>query len=128
MSKTVDIERIELAIKDLESRIRNLKFALDHNENETQELAALKIVLKENIIELKRDHIIAVAHEFKRSKDDLVKTSIRLNYLMLDKRMYRKAFEGQEATLVLLKRKLAEAVEKTKNNVIYIKFGSKSGR
>lgn len=126
MSAPVDNEKIEAAIKDTESRLNAIRLALAHNETEINTLVRAEVLLKENIAELKRKGVAVIASEYKKAKEDLVKTITRLTFLRIDKNTYERALNGQTGVLDYLKLKLETNMKRQQNNVIQGKFGKKT--
>jgi len=125
VSTPVDNEKIEAAIKDVESRLNAIRLALGQNETEINTLVALEDQLKENIAELKRQGVTVLASEYRKAKEDLIKTATRLAFLRIDRETYQRALNGQTGVLDYLKQKLSDNTKRLLNNVIKGKFGKK---
>jgi chromosome segregation ATPase len=125
VSTPVDNEKIEAAIKDVESRLNAIRMALGQNETEINTLVALEDQLKENIAELKRQGVTVLASEYRKAKEDLIKTATRLAFLRIDRETYQRALNGQTGVLDYLKQKLSDNTKRLLNNVIKGKFGKK---
>lgn len=122
-----DLDQLTAAIKDLEIRLHTYRIALIKNAEEIELLEDLKEILKDNIAELKRESIIAMASEYKKAKDDLKRTETRLSFLRIDRLTYEKAFNSQVKVMDFLVLKYNETVIRLQNNVIKVKFGRKDG-
>lgn len=122
------LEKLLAAINDLERRLRSIELALFKNEEEINTLVTLEDTLVDNLFELKKEHVIAMAHEYKKAKEDLKKTKTRLAFLRIDRVTYERAFKGQSGLLDHLKRLHVVTIDRMTNNVIKGNFGKKNGR
>lgn len=125
MSRQDDLTKIDRNIKDSEIRLKTFELNIETIQKEIDFLANLESQLESNITFLKKNKIIALASEFKKSKEDLKKTKIRLTQLKSDKTINEKAHK--ELSHMLQKNRelydrLAQAGE---NNVLQGKFGRK---
>ncbi len=125
MSKQVDLERLDRAIKDGMIRICTVKSNIDLLDKDIETLIQLESTLVENLKCLKEKNIIAMASEFRKAKEDLGKTRIRLTVQQNEREDYRKAL----ANVTQVVEESKEAIEKIKksgeNNVLHGNFGKK---
>lgn len=84
MSKQQDLERLGHAIKDAEARLKVFQQTLETVNKELTELTRVEIALEENLSFLKTKNVIALAAEFKKAKEDLVKTKARMVKIRVD--------------------------------------------
>lgn len=122
-----DLDKLAAAMNDLDSRLHRLNVALIKNEDEIAILVVLQDTLEQNIVELKRQHVIAMASEYKKAKEDLQRTLIRLQFLRMDRATYEKAFNGHAKMHEYLQKQFDETMERITNNVIQVDFGRKDG-
>ena len=81
--------------------------------------------MKTNITFLKKNKIIALASEFKKAKEDLKKTKIRLTQLKSDKMINEKAHKELSYMLEKNKEAYDKLAQTSENNVLQGKFGRK---
>lgn len=128
MVKYYDLIQIEAAIVDMKRRIELLTISILKNQEEIDILLALNETLVENIKELKRTKQTVMAHEFRKAKEDLKKTTTRLAFLRMDKLTYERAYKGHTGMLDILKKRHEDATKIIENKVIVGNFGKKDGR
>lgn len=127
MSKHPDLDQILAKIKELQARLERLAVLLDQNQKEVNILLQLKEQLEDNLVELKRKHVVALAQDYKKAKEDLAKTKARLAFLRIDKETFLAAYNGNERMLKILRKDYADGLSRTQNNVIKGKFGKNNG-
>lgn len=126
MSKQTDLEKIDRNIKDCENRLKTFESNISTIQKEVDFLLNLENQLQMNIGILKTIKIVTLATEYKKAREDLKKTKIRLTQLKSDKTINEKAYK--ELCVILEKNK--EAYDKLskqgENNVLQGKFGNGS--
>lgn len=128
MTKIKDLDKLLFAIKDLETRITPLRVHLLKNGIDIKKIQQLQEALEENIVELKRNYVVALAQEFKKAKGDLEKAKTRLAFLEMARDTYEMALKDHLRLLQELKAQYEDDTKKLQNNVIQGKFGRKDGR
>lgn len=127
MTKQQELDRLAHAIKDAEARLKVFKQNLDTVEKELAHLANVESQLQENIKFLRKKHIIALALEYRKAKDDLDKTKNRLAMIRIDRENIGRAHKEIEDFLTKHKANYAELLKES-NNVIKGTFGRTSGQ
>lgn len=125
MNKQLELDRLDRMIKDSNTRACTVKNNLDVLERDIANTEDLKQKLEENLKFLKQQKIIAIAEQFKKAKDELAKTKVRLITLHNEREDYRKALNNVNQVI----KDSTEAIEKIKkdgdNNVLRANFGKK---
>lgn len=125
MSKQIELERLDRAIKDSNIRACTVKNNIEVLDRDISNMEELECTIEENLKFLKQQKIVAIADQFKKAKEDLARTRIRLITLKNEREDYRKALNNVHKVI----RDSAEAIEKIKrdgdNNVLRANFGKK---
>lgn len=128
MSKATEIDKLDRSIRDGEIRIRTVQSNIDQLTKEIETLSDLEKQLEENVKQLKKKKITVIATEFKKAKEDLAKTKVRLTHLGNERENFKKSAENAKKVM----EQAREAMEKLKktddNNVLQGKFGRKNGQ
>lgn len=127
MGKLVELEKLDKAIKDGEIRFKTVKTNIESLDKEITILETLEDQLNQNVNCLKQKNIIAIATEFKKAKEDLIKTRIRMSALKNDRELLRKACKDVESLLNKTKKDLEKLQKSGDNNVLKGNFGRKNG-
>lgn len=85
MTRPQDLDKLSHAIKDAEARLKVFTQTLETIQKELDALAQVERAIEENVNFLKKKHIIALAQEFKKAKEDLAKTRIRMVKVRIDR-------------------------------------------
>lgn len=88
VNRSEDLVKLDQVIKDAEKRIKTIQANIDALNKELNTLATFEKTLEENIRCLKKNQIIAIAQEFKKTKEELKKTRSRVIMLTNDKEHY----------------------------------------
>ena len=123
-----ELEKIGNEIREQEIRFKTLEISIEGIEKEIATLHKLESHLMENIDHLKQSETIAIVNEFKKAKDDLVKTQNRLALLRIDKENQRRALQYAEDMLKKARKAYTKALKTPMNKVIQGKFGRKDGQ
>ena len=127
MSIQEDLAKLDRAVKDAEIRLHTVNSSIIGLDKELETLANLEGELEENVACLKKNRVIAIASEYKKAKEDLKKTRVRMTALQNDRAHYHKAKVEVETSLA----KTKQEIEKIKNtgdrNVLHANFGRKDG-
>jgi hypothetical protein len=127
VGKMEDLAALYHSIKDGEGRLKAIKVNLDALDREIESLLALKNVLVSNIQVLKLKGVVPMASEFKKAKEDLIKTKFRLVFCNSNRDGYRRAYLEGEMFHKQTQEKYAELLKTGINNVLRVKFGRKNG-
>lgn len=117
MGKIQDTERLVQAVKDAEARLRVFKNTLDTINREIDHLNFQQGIIQENIAVLKMKNVVALAAEYKKSKEELAKTKTKLIKYKLERLNIGKASKDTEEYMRKAKEDLA-ATQKESNNVL----------
>ena len=112
MSKAEDILKLEREVKNGEIRFLTVKANIEMLDKEVGSLTTLQGQLEENLACLKKKNIIAIATEFKKVKEELVKIKARSIIVRNDRETFRKAAKQAEEAIA----KAKEALEKAQSN------------
>ena len=125
MNRTEDLAKLDRNIKDCENRLKTFNSNVDTIQKEIDFLAQIETQLESNISYLKKIKIVTLAQEYKKAKEDLKKTKIRLTQLKSDKTINEKAHK--ELSYLFQKNKEAydKLAEQNDNNILQGKFGRK---
>lgn len=123
-----ELEKIGNEIRVQEMRFKTLEISIEGIEKEIATLHSLESILLENIDHLKQSETIAIVNEFKKAKEDLVKTQNRLALLRIDKENQKRAIQYAEDMLEKAKKAYVKALKTPVNKVIQGKFGRKDGQ
>jgi hypothetical protein len=121
----MELEKADRLVKDADVKLRTINTALEGVNREIQQLVAVEVQLEENLQFLKKKNIIALAQEYKKGKEDLMKTKNRLSMLRIDHSNISRAQVDCEAYLQKAKQSYAKLL-KGDNNVVRGKFGRKT--
>jgi hypothetical protein len=125
MSKTLDFEKVDKALKEATIRCDTLKIHLNRLENDIFILLEARRQLEENISILKSDKLIAVASEFRKIKIELDKVKNQLVFLQIDKSNCIKNIFNAEKHLYKCKEECMIVLKAQDGKVIKGNFGKK---
>ena len=125
MSKTEDLEKLDRVVKDADIRLRATKSQIDIIDREMLFLDPVAAALEANVKFLKRRDTIAIAGEFKKTKDELGKARVKLAGLKLERARQVKLFREIEVFLNKYRGELDKLQKSGENNVLTGKFGRK---
>lgn len=112
-----DLDRLGHAIKDAEARLRVFSQTLDTVDKELHDLGLVHTALEENVNFLKTKHIVALATEYRKAKQDLVRTKDRMVKVRIDRENILRAAKDIEDYLHKSKTEYATVFKGT-NNVL----------
>lgn len=127
MPKQDELTRIAQNIKDCENRLKTFSSNVETIQKEVDFLVNLESQLQANISILKKIKIVTLATEYKKAREDLKKTKIKLAQLKSDKTINEKAHKELEYLLQKNKEAYDKLSKQGENNVISGKFGRKRG-
>lgn len=125
MSKQVELEKLDRAVRDGEIRLQTVNVNINSLTKEIDQLENLENQLEENLKCLKKKSIIAIATEFKKAKEDLKKTKTRLISLKNDRENFKKAANDVEAVMKKAKEDMENLKKNGDSNVLHGTFGRK---
>jgi chromosome segregation ATPase len=126
-TRTEELSKLDNAIKEAEVRMRTINASLDALDKEITILCDLEKTLKENVKCLKEKRVVAIAKEFRKAKDDLKRTQIKITSLKNDREHFSKANKEMDAFLKQTKRDIDRLKESLENNVLQFKPEKKDG-
>ena len=127
MPKQDELVRIAQNIKDCENRLKTFSSNVETIQKEVDFLINLENQLETNISILKKIKIVTLATEYKKAREDLKKTKIKLTQLKSDKTINEKAHKELEYLLQKNKEAYDKLAKQGENNVLLGKFGRKRG-
>ena len=125
MSKAEELVKIDRNIKDIEIRIKTFSLNIEAIQKELDFLTNLEDQLQQNISYLKNIKVVALAIEYKKAREDLKKTKVRLLQLKSDKMINEKTYKELQNTLQKNKDIYDKLSKQDENNVLQGKFGRK---
>jgi chromosome segregation ATPase len=125
--KQDELTRIAQNIKDCENRLKTFSSNVETIQKEVDFLVNLESQLETNISILKKIKIVTLATEYKKAREDLKKTKIKLTQLKSDKTINEKAHKELEYLLQKNKEAHDKLSKQGENNVLLGKFGRKRG-
>lgn len=126
MGRTDELEKVEKTIKETEARLKTLKTNLDAIDLEIKKIATFERTLVFNVKMLKTRQVVAIAKEFKNSKEELKKVKARLLVLRNDKEHFSNVFKDVHDFLKSTRTQHSKIVQDGENNVI--KFRREDGK
>lgn len=126
VSKQEDLIKLDRNIKDAESKLKTFKNNLDIVQKEVDLLSSMERKLQENIDFLKKNKTVAIAEEYKKSKENLKKTKVRLGQLKNDLSLNDKASLEIESYIKQNREAYDKLSKQGDNNVLQGKFGKRS--
>jgi chromosome segregation ATPase len=128
VSKIEQLDKLSKAIADADIRLKSIQMNIEKIQAEVSVLSPKKTELKQNIEFHKKEGTIPLAHEFKKARAELSKTTARLILLMSDLKKSQEACQ-QIAEIIEKFKNDHEALLKTsENNVLRPKFGANRGQ
>jgi chromosome segregation ATPase len=124
MNKRQDLEKLESEINDVSARIEAVKHHIRKIESEIALLKNLEHQFRQNLSILKSDGTIAVASEYKKSRDDLAVVLNRTHALQIDVNNHGVMLERMEKYLLDAKEKYVILFKNQGATVITGKFGN----
>ena len=112
---------LETELKDCESRIQLIKTNLDAMDKEISLYRILEEKLLENIKCLKTNKIVALAKEFRKSKEELFTARAKLEMLENDRNHFLKIYKDLALSIKKMKDTLSAPEKKKENNVLQFK-------
>lgn len=125
MLKQEELVKISQNIKDCENRLKTFSSNVDTIQKEIEFLLKLESQLESNIAYLKKVKIVTLAEEYKKAREDLKKTKIKLTQLKSDKAINEKAHKELGYMLQKNKEAYDKLSKQSENNVLQGKFGRK---
>lgn len=125
MSRQTDLEKIDRNIKDAEIRLKTFDLNIGTIQKEIDFLSNVENQLQTNITFLKKHKIVTLAQEYKKAREDLKKTKIRLTQLKSDRTINEKAHKELGYMLEKNKEAYDKLAQINENNVLQGKFGRK---
>ncbi len=118
MGRTDDITKIDRAIKETEARLKTLQINIDALDLEIKKFLDFENTLLENVKILKTKRVIAIAQEFKKSKEELKRVKGRLVVLRNDREHFNKVFQDTDDVLKGMQSQLQKILTDGENNVL----------
>ena len=128
MNKPEEISRLNRALIDAEVKIKTIFSNIEALSKEIKILCDAENSLEENLKCLKKNKIIAVAQEFKKSKEELKKIKSRIAMLTNDKTHFVKVSVDTQDFIDKTKAQITKLHGTEENNVLQFKRGDKDGQ
>jgi len=123
MGKQDELNKLYRAIKDSEVRMNTFSVNMNTIQKEMNFHINTEKQLEENLAYLKDIKVIALATQYKKTKEDIGKTKKRLSELRSDMASNKKAYEDTETVLKKNRTAYDKLTKDSENNVIQGKFG-----
>jgi len=118
VGRTDDLTKIDLAIKETEARLKTLQINIDALDLEIKKFLDFENTLLENVKVLKTRRVIAIAQEFKKSKEELKRVKGRLVVLRNDREHFNKVFKDTDDVLKGMQAQQKKMLTDGENNVL----------
>lgn len=128
MSKIEELDKLDRAIKDAEVNLKSIQTKTELMAKEIAVLGPRKNELEQNIQFHKRAGSIPIAHEYRKSKQELTKVKGRLTLITLDHSKALQAIKDVEQIIEKFKRDYDSLSKTSENNVLQGSFGDKRGK
>jgi hypothetical protein len=124
MGKKEDLAALEHIFIENEAKLRSINAHILSVSRDIDTMSQLEGNLIDNIKYLKKNKVITMADNYKKAKDDLAKTVVRVVSLMNDRENLRKAAKQCEKEMEVAQIRTKEL---QKDNVLYGDFRRKNG-
>ena len=128
MNKLQELDRLNRLIQDTEIRLKAIKTAIELIDKEISVLSPQLLQLEQNLEFLKKNNTIPIAHEFKKTKSEMLKTKTRLGLISADKIKADKALIDTEIVIEKFRTDYQKTLLSSENNVLQGNFGRKNGK
>ena len=128
MSKIEQLDKLSKAIADADIRLKSIQMNIEKIQAEVSVLSPKKNELKQNIDFHKKEGTIPLAHEFKKARAELSKTTARLILLTSDLKKSQEACQQIAEIIEKFKNDHAALLKTSENNVLRPKFGANHGQ
>jgi len=128
MNITEELDKISRTIKDLEIRLSAIRTNIDQIDKEMSVLNPRKVELERNLRFQKKEGIIPIAHEYKKAKAELSRTTARLILITSEHNKAISVSNQIERTITQLKDDHSRLTNLLENNVIQVSFGGDCGK
>lgn len=128
MNKLVDLDIAEKDLKESTDRFEAIQAHVFKTDNEIALVEHVRKNLEENISILKARHIITVAVEYRRAKEDLVKLLNNLTMLKLNRNSLEHSTAQAKKYMDECRERYLAAISVQGSRVIEVDFGRKNDR
>lgn len=128
VSKLEELDKLDRAIKDAELRLKSIQNNIENTYKEINVLEPRKNELEANIEFHKKAETVPIAHEYKKSKQELSKVKSRLNLIKSEEKKAVQACIDIEAIIERFKNDYAKLLKTSENNILRPKFGGNRGK
>lgn len=122
MGHLQELDKLSRATSDAEIRLKSIYAALDKLQHEISVLTPLELQLQENITFLKRAETIPILNEYRKVKQELIKTKTRLNLIATDRDRTMQACIDVEQIIERFKKDYYKLLVSGENNLLKGKF------
>jgi hypothetical protein len=123
VGQQVEIDRAERAIKDAEIRLYTIQNQLNAIDMEYARLINIQYLIENNIVNLKKEKVIALAGSYKKAKMELMKVQAHINIVGNNKTAVTRMRNDAQVFLDRCKKEYDNMLESFKNNVLFGNFG-----
>lgn len=128
MGKLEELDQLTKAIADGEIRLKSIQNNIEKVGIEIATLTPRKSELERNIEFNKKSGIIPIAHEYGKTKRELIKIKARLVLITSDQKKAIQACKDVESILQKFKKDYEELSAVNDNNVLRVLFGGNRGK
>jgi uncharacterized protein YbgA (DUF1722 family) len=125
MGKKEDLESLDKTIRESNIRLHTVQAHIVSLTNDIEAFSQLEGNLIDNIKYLKKNKVITGAESYRKAKDDLAKTVIKVVSLMNDREALKKEARTHQFLMADAQKKLDKL---QKYNVLQGNFGRKNGK
>ena len=128
VNKIEELDKLEREIRNSEISLKSIQSAIEKTDKEISVLSPRKTELEQNIEIHKKHGTIPIAHEYKKTKAELAKTTARLILITADRAKADQACKDIEKIIEKFKRDHSELLKVSENNILRVMFGGKRGK
>lgn len=128
MSKIIELDRLDKAIKDGDIRLKSIQDNIEKIDKEIAVLGPRKSELEQNIEFHKKEGIIPLAHEYGKTKKELAQVKARLALITSDQKKAIQAVKDIQLIMEKFKKDHYELLKTSDNNVLRVLFGVNRGK
>ena len=128
MNRLEEADKLDRAIKDAEISLKSIQVNIEQIDKEISVLSPRKNELEQNIEFHKKSGTIPIAHEYKKAKTELSKTTARLLIITSDRRKAAQACKDIGLVIEKFKKDHQKLLDVGGNNVLRVLFGGERGK
>lgn len=128
MTKIDMLDKLDKAIRDSDISLKAIQANVEKIDKEIDILSLRKTELEKNIEFHKKQYVVPIAHEYKKSKVELSNIKTRLNLIVEDKKKSENACKDIEKILEKFRKDYSDLAKTSDKNVLRPNFGGTRGK